>query len=155
MADGGVGFGTRLRPLTLTLPKPLVPFANKPMIMHQIESLALAGVQDIVLAVNYRPEIMQSTMKEYEEKLGVRITFSVESEPLGTAGPLALAKAILGKDDEPFFVLNSDVICDFPFAEMIAAHRKSGGEGTILVGVKHPHTHARRSPRSRTQASTA
>lgn len=88
---------------------------------------------DVVLAVNYRPEIMQATMKEYEEKLGVRITFSVESEPLGTAGPLALAKAILGKNEEPFFVLNSDIICDFPFTEMIAFHRKHGAEGTILV----------------------
>lgn len=85
------------------------------------------------MAVNYRPEVMQATMKEYEEKLGVRITFSVESEPLGTAGPLALAKEILGKDDEPFFVLNSDIICDFPFEEMITFHRKHGGEGTILV----------------------
>lgn len=127
------GFGTRLRPLTLTLPKPLVPFANKPMIMHQIENLAKAGVKDVVLAVNYRPEIMQATMKEYEEKLGVRITFSVENEPLGTAGPLALAKSILGKDSEPFFVLNSDIICDFPFEEMIAFHKKHGAEGTILV----------------------
>lgn len=76
---------------------------------------------------------MQSTMKEYEEKLGIRITFSVENEPLGTAGPLALAKSILAKDDEPFFVLNSDIICDFPFEEMIAFHRKHGAEGTILV----------------------
>lgn len=79
---------------------------------------------------------MQSTMKEYEEKLGVSITFSVESEPLGTAGPLALAKSILAKDSEPFFVLNSDIICDFPFEEMIAFHRKHGAEGTILVHIK-------------------
>lgn len=127
------GFGTRLRPLTLTLPKPLVPFANKPMILHQIERLAQAGVKDIVLAVNYRPEIMQARMKQYEEELGVRITFSVETEPLGTAGPLALARDILGKDDEPFFVLNSDIICEFPFEKMLAVHQKSGAEGTILV----------------------
>lgn len=90
-------------------------------------------MKDVVLAVNYRPEIMQATMKEYEEKLGVCITFSVENEPLGTAGPLALAKSVLGKDDEPFFVLNSDVICDFPFEEMLAFHKKHGDEGTILV----------------------
>ncbi len=126
------GFGTRLRPLTLTLPKPLVPFANKPMIMHQIEALAAAGVRDIVLAVNYRPEVMQATMREYEERLGVRITFSVESEPLGTAGPLGLARDLLA-GDEPFFVLNSDIICPFPFAEMQAFHKAHGGEGTLLV----------------------
>ena len=78
------GFGTRLRPLTLTLPKPLVPFANKPMILHQIEALAKAGVDEVVLAVNYRPETMVGHMKEYEQKLGIKIRFSVENEPLGT-----------------------------------------------------------------------
>lgn len=100
-----------------------------------------------MLAVNYRPEVMQARMKQYEEELGVKITFSVETEPLGTgisnvlinsswpfiAGPLALARDILGKDDEPFFVLNSDIICDFPFESMIDFHNKSGAEGTILV----------------------
>lgn len=103
------------------------------MILHQIENLARVGVKEIVLAVNYRPEIMKSAMKEYEELLGISITFSIESEPLGTAGPLALARDILSKDSEPFFVLNSDVICDFPFDQMISFHKKHGGEGTILV----------------------
>ncbi|TGZ82082.1 mannose-1-phosphate guanylyltransferase [Ascodesmis nigricans] len=127
------GFGTRLRPLTLTLPKPLVEFGNRPMILHQIESLAAAGVTDIVLAVNYRPEIMTHALKKYEEEFNVRITFSVENEPLGTAGPLKLAEEILGKDDSPFFVLNSDVICEYPFAELAAFHRSHGQEGTIVV----------------------
>ncbi|KAL2059416.1 hypothetical protein ABVK25_000709 [Lepraria finkii] len=112
------GYGTRLRPLTLTLPKPLVEFANKPMILHQVESLAAAGVTDIVLAVNYRPEIMASALKKYEKEYNINIEFSIETEPLGTAGPLKLAEKTLGKDDSPFFVLNSD------------AH---GEEGTIVV----------------------
>ncbi|KAL7754249.1 mannose-1-phosphate guanyltransferase [Sorochytrium milnesiophthora] len=127
------GFGTRLRPLTLTLPKPLVEFANKPMILHQIEALVKAGVTDIVLAVNYRPEVMVDFIKKYEEKFGVNITFSVETEPLGTAGPLALARDVLGKDDSPFFVLNSDVICEYPFKELAAFHKNHGTEGTIMV----------------------
>jgi len=127
------GFGTRLRPLTLTLPKPLVEFGNKPMILHQVENLAAAGVTDIVLAVNYRPEIMVSALKKYKEKYNVRITFSVETEPLGTAGPLALAKDILAKDDTPFFVLNSDVICDYPFTQLVKFHKAHGKEGTIIV----------------------
>jgi mannose-1-phosphate guanylyltransferase len=76
---------------------------------------------------------MEAQMKKYEQELGVKITFSIETEPLGTAGPLALAKAILGKDDEPFFVLNSDVICEFPFKEMLEFHLKHGHEGTLLV----------------------
>ncbi|KAF1812176.1 putative mannose-1-phosphate guanyltransferase [Eremomyces bilateralis CBS 781.70] len=152
------GFGTRLRPLTLTLPKPLVEFGNRPMILHQVESLAAAGVTDIVLAVNYRPEVMTAALKkvslrftalpilsllhgaspdilsqQYEKEYNVRIEFSVESEPLGTAGPIKLAEKILGKDDAPFFVLNSDVICEYPFRELAEYHKQHGAEGTIVV----------------------
>ena len=65
--------------------------------------------------------------------MGITISFSHEKEPLGTAGPLALAKNILGKDDEPFFVLNSDVICDFPFKDMVKFHKEHNREGTIVV----------------------
>ncbi|KAL6943040.1 mannose-1-phosphate guanyltransferase [Hanseniaspora osmophila] len=127
------GYGTRLRPLTLTVPKPLVEFGNRPMILHQIEALAAAGVTDIVLAVNYRPEVMVETLKKYEEEYGVSITFSVETEPLGTAGPLKLAEKVLKKDDSPFFVLNSDVICDYPFQELADFHKNHGGKGTIVA----------------------
>lgn len=103
------------------------------MILHQVEALAEAGVTDIVLAVNYRPEIMVAALKKYEELYNVKITFSVETEPLGTAGPLALAREILGKDDTPFFVLNSDVICDYPFRQLVDFHKAHGCEGTIIV----------------------
>ncbi|KAH9864185.1 mannose-1-phosphate guanyltransferase [Plenodomus biglobosus] len=127
------GFGTRLRPLTLTYPKPLVEFANKPMIQHQIEALAAAGVTDVVLAVNYRPEIMAEALKTYEKQYNVTITFSVETEPLGTAGPLKLAENILGKDETPFFVLNADVTCDYPFKQLAEFHKNHGDEGTIVV----------------------
>ncbi|OMJ24508.1 Mannose-1-phosphate guanyltransferase [Smittium culicis] len=127
------GFGTRLRPLTLSIPKPLVEFANKPMILHQIEALVKVGVTDVVLAVNYKPEVMAAVLKKYEQKFGITITFSIEEEPLGTAGPLALANRILGKDDEPFFVLNADVTCDYPFQKMLEFHSNHGCEGTILA----------------------
>lgn len=103
------------------------------MIEHQVEALSEAGVTDIVLAVNYRPEIMVEALKKFEERYGVKITFSVETEPLGTAGPLALAREILGKDDTPFFVLNSDVICDYPFRKLADFHKAHGCEGTIIV----------------------
>lgn len=163
------------------MPKPLVEFANKPMIEHQIEALAEAGVTDVVLAVNYRPEIMENALSEvsprqlshilpnpilprnltsrptslsaglrltdmpslwncsdrllsqYSKRFGINITFSVETEPLGTAGPLKLAAETLLKDDSPFFVLNSDVTCEYPFKELIAFHKKHGNEGTICV----------------------
>jgi len=66
------------------------------------------------------------------KKLGIKISYSQETEPLGTAGPIALAKDILN-DGAPFFVLNSDVICTFPFADLLAFHKKHGAEGTIMV----------------------
>jgi mannose-1-phosphate guanylyltransferase len=127
------GFGTRLRPLTLSVPKPIVEFANKPSIIHQIEALVKVGVKEVVLAVNYQPELMSDCMKEWEGRLGVKITYSKEDEPLGTAGPLALARDVLSADPEPFFVLNSDVICAFPFQELLDFHKSHGGEGTIIV----------------------
>ncbi|KPI85491.1 GDP-mannose pyrophosphorylase (GDPMP) [Leptomonas seymouri] len=127
------GFGTRLRPLTLTAPKPLVPFCNKPMIIHQIEALKKVGVTEVILAVAYRPEAMKAEMDEWSKKLGVSFVFSVEEEPLGTAGPLGLARDVLLQDDKPFFVLNSDVTCMFPLKELLAFHKAHGGEGTIMV----------------------
>lgn len=128
------GFGTRLRPLTLSFPKPLVEFANKPMILHQIEALKAVGVTEVVLAINYQPEVMVNFLKEFEKRLEIKITCSQETEPLGTAGPLALARDKLIDDSkEPFFVLNSDVICDYPLKEMIEFHISHGGEASIMV----------------------
>ena len=164
------GYGTRLRPLTFSVPKPLVPFANLPIIQHQIEAAVKVGVKKIVLAVNVQPEAMIKFMKEAEKKVnadqthprhwetasmhhacthdgapahissscvcaqyGIEIVCSQEDTPMGTAGPLALARAHLTADNEPFFMFNSDVICDFPLDSMLAFHRKHGGEGTILV----------------------
>jgi len=126
------GFGTRLRPLTLTVPKPIVDFANKAMMLHQIEALVKVGVKEVILAVNYQPEVMSSYLKKYEDELNIKISFSHETEPLGTAGPLALAREALS-DGDPFFVLNSDVICNFPFEELLAFHNNHGKEGTIMV----------------------
>jgi mannose-1-phosphate guanylyltransferase len=73
------------------------------------------------------------THSQYEQQYNVKIDFSVETEPLGTAGPLKLAEKILGKDDSPFFVLNSDVICDYPFKQLADFHKAHGDEGTIIV----------------------
>merc|ERR1711997_1284130 len=127
------GYGTRLRPLTLSKPKPLVEFANKPILLHQIEALVQCGVNHVVLAVSYQADQLEQEMQVEAARLGITITFSAEKEPLGTAGPLALSREVLGKDDEPFFVLNSDVICDFPFREMVEFHKNHGREGTWVV----------------------
>lgn len=63
------GFGTRLRPMTLTVPKPLVDFGNKPILCHQIEALAKAGVTEVILAVNYQPDVMMAAIADYEAKV--------------------------------------------------------------------------------------
>ncbi|KAG6481529.1 probable mannose-1-phosphate guanylyltransferase 2 [Zingiber officinale] len=128
------GFGTRLHPLTLSFPKPLVDFANKPIVLHQIEALKEVGVTEVILAINYQPEVMISFLKEYEDKLGIKIRCSQETEPLGTAGPLALARdKLVDGSGEPFFVLNCDVISEYPFAELIQFHKSHDGEATIMV----------------------
>ncbi|KAK9297378.1 hypothetical protein QLX08_008939 [Tetragonisca angustula] len=100
------GYGTRLRPLTLSRPKPLVEFANKPMLLHQIEALVATNVTEVILAVSYRAEEMERDLSEEVKRLGVRLIFSHEPEPLGTAGPLALnhgreGTIIVTKVEEP------------------------------------------------------
>lgn len=88
----------------------------------------------MILAVSYRAEQMEKEMSDEAKKLGVRLVFSHESEPLGTAGPLALAKHLLtNEENQPFFVLNSDIICEYPFKDLIAFHKSHGCEGTIVV----------------------
>ncbi|KAJ4867848.1 putative mannose-1-phosphate guanylyltransferase 3 [Raphanus sativus] len=104
--------------------------------MKAIEALKAAGVTEVVLAINQQqPEVMLNFVKEYEKKLEMKITFSQETEPLGTAGPLALARDKLLDDESgtPFFVLNSDVICEYPLLEMIQFHKSHGAEASIMV----------------------
>ncbi|XP_012280710.1 mannose-1-phosphate guanyltransferase beta isoform X2 [Orussus abietinus] len=96
-------------------------------------SFVQVNVREIILAVSYRAEEMERELGEEANKIGVRLIFSHETEPLGTAGPLALAKDLLHSGDDPFFVLNSDIICDFPFKELLSFHKRHGKEGTILV----------------------
>lgn len=134
------GFGTRLRPLTFTKSKPLVEFLNKPIIIHQIEALKAVGVSEIVLAINYQPEKMIDFIKDVEQKYSVKITCSKENEPLGTGGPIGLAKEVLLQGEgEEIFVFNSDVTCRFPLKDMLDFHRNHGKEGTIAITkVKDP-----------------
>ncbi|KAI5180198.1 mannose-1-phosphate guanylyltransferase [Nematocida sp. AWRm80] len=127
------GLGTRLRPLTLTEPKPLVPFVNKPILQHQIEALVRVGVTEIILAVGHMQDHLREVLEGYDKELGIRVTYSIEESPMGTAGPLSLLRESLEKEEDPFFVLNSDVICAFPFKEMLRLHKEHQGEGTILV----------------------
>jgi mannose-1-phosphate guanylyltransferase len=134
------GFGTRLRPFTLSKAKPLVEFVNKPIICHQIEALKTVGVSEIILAINYQPERMYDFIKEAEQKYQIKITCSKEETPLGTAGPIGLAKHILSQSEgDEIFVFNSDITCRFPLKEMLEYHRTHKREGTLVVTkVKDP-----------------
>lgn len=129
------GYGTRLRPLTLSKPKPLVEFANKPILWHQVKALVEVGVTEIILAINYQPECMLEYMKQLEAEFSIKVTASIETEPLGTAGPIRLAKDKLlsGSEQDDFFVFNSDIICQFPLKKLLEFHRARKAEGTIMV----------------------
>ncbi|MHA1987678.1 MAG: sugar phosphate nucleotidyltransferase [Promethearchaeota archaeon] len=122
------GWGTRLRPLTCTIPKPLIPIVNKPVLERQILLLKAAGITDITLAVS----VMADALKNYfgdGKDLGVRIRYTDERSPMGTAGAIKLAEDHL-KDDN-FFMLNGDVIMNFDFKEVLKFHEKVGGFGVI------------------------
>lgn len=135
------GYGTRLRPLTFSKPKPLIEFANKPILWHQVKALVEVGVTEVIMAISYQPECMLDYMKELEAEFSVKITASIEHEPLGTAGPIKLAREKLLSDpsQEDFFVFNSDIICQFPLKKLLEFHRANKAEGTLMVTqVKDP-----------------
>jgi len=115
------GFGTRLRPLTLSKPKPLVEFCNMHMVEHQIKALALVGVERVILAVSYRPQDMSDFVSMVRTRYQVDVVIAVEPEPLGTGGGVGFSKHLLA-NGKPFFCLNSDITCDFPFKSMIEFH---------------------------------
>ena len=99
-----------------------------------MEALVSVGVSEIILAVNVEPEQMLKYLRELEQFYNIKIHLSKEESPMGTAGPLALAKKYLDQEDgSDFFVLNSDVICEFPFKELLEFHRAHNHEGSIVV----------------------
>lgn len=133
------GKGTRMRPLTLTTPKPLIPVANKPLIAWHIERLAAAGIRDITLNAGYLSDVLIDGLAklDLETQLGIHLKISVESgEPLETAGGIkyALDQQILG--DAPFILVNGDVWTEYDFGQLV--HHKLNDQLAHLVLVKNP-----------------
>ncbi|MFZ2190204.1 MAG: nucleotidyltransferase family protein [Candidatus Magasanikiibacteriota bacterium] len=123
------GLGTRLRPLTLETPKPLLPIKGIPMAEQAILNFKKYGITDIVLSIGY----LADKIKEYfgnGEKWGVQIAYCVEDEPLGTGG--AIKKATEGIK-ETFIAINGDNLADFNWAEIISVHKKNQAKITLAL----------------------
>jgi NDP-sugar pyrophosphorylase family protein len=123
------GEGTRLRPLTLSTPKPVVPVVDRPFLRHQIDLLVRAGVREIVFSVAYRPERVEAVFGD-GSALGVRIRYAVEETPLGTGGAVRNALPLL---DERTVVLNGDVLTDVDLGAVVARHEAHQARATILL----------------------
>ncbi len=131
------GEGTRLRPLTLTTPKQMLPIVEQPMIERVLGHLASHGIEDAVLSLGYRPDAF---INAYPGSViaGVRSSYAVEPDPLDTAGAIRFA-ADWGSIDETFVVLNGDVLTDCDITALITFHRDRGAEATIgLTPVEDP-----------------
>src|SRR4051812_27692661 len=112
------GEGTRLRPLTLTLPKPVIPLAGRPFLSFMLDWLGRHGVDDALLSCGYRsPDVEPALGNDHR---GMRLRYVIEDEPLGTAGPLRLAADSGVLDDERVLVLNGDTLTDLDLTQEIA-----------------------------------
>ena len=126
------GEGTRLRPLTTDVPKPAITLVDRPFLAYAIEWLAAHGVSEIVLACGFLPEVLREALGDEEERVGVKITYVAEPEPLGTAGAIRFAAEALGdRLEDRFFALNGDVLADLDLTALMRAHLEHGARATI------------------------
>ena len=131
------GFGTRLRPLTLNMPKQMLPIVGKPMIEHVVENLASHGITEVVLSLGFAPDVFQSAYPEGHCN-GVPIHYAIEPEPLDTAGAIRFA-ADSANIQETFLVLNGDVLTDLDIQDLISFHKEVDAEASIhLTTVDDP-----------------
>ena len=129
------GEGTRLRPLTVTVPKPVVPLVDRPFIVYMLEWLRRHGVDDVIMSCGFLATSVRNVLGDGSQ-LGLRLRFVEEPEPRGTAGALKYAEDLL---DERFLMLNGDVLTDIDLTDQIAQHQRTGAVGTLaLVAVEDP-----------------
>jgi mannose-1-phosphate guanylyltransferase len=131
------GFGTRLRPLTLTKPKQMLPVVHRPMIDWVVGHLAPFGIDEAILSLGYKPDAFIEAFPD-STCAGVRLRYAVEPEPLDTAGAVGFAARDAGID-ETFLVVNGDVFTDLDVSSLVDFHRARGAEGTLhLTPVDDP-----------------
>jgi len=126
------GYGTRLEPLTLAVPKPMVPIVNIPTMQHNLELLKSYGLKDIVTNLHYHPEQIQNYFGDGDE-FGVDLTYSFEEKLLGTAGGVRRMAVDIAGINETFVVLSSDALTDINLKQLIAFHRKKKSLMTIAL----------------------
>lgn len=125
------GQGTRLQPLTLRTPKPMLPFAGAPFLSHLVTRLREAGVEHLVLATSYRPEVFHEYFGSGRD-FGMRIDFVTETEPLGTGGGIRnVARRLESGPDDPVLVLNGDVLSGHDIRAQLEMHRRRDAAVTL------------------------
>src|SRR5690349_15445165 len=129
------GEGSRLRPLTINRPKPMVPLVDRQVMAHILELLKTHGITDIVVTVQYLANVIQDHFGD-GSAFGVHIEYSLEEQPLGTAGSVKNAEHLL---KEPFIVISGDALTDFDLTKIIAFHNARKSMATItLTRVPNP-----------------
>lgn len=123
------GKGTRLRPLTLYTPKPIVPICNRPFLLYQIDTLRRAGVTDITLSLSYQPLKIEQQIGDGAD-FGVRINYTTEPQPMGTAGAYKFAEDMIR---QPTVVFNGDILTDLDLKSVIKLHKERGATATIVL----------------------
>lgn len=131
------GFGTRLRPLTITLPKPMTPVMNRPMMKHIVDLLARTGITDLVSLLYFQPETIRDYFKDGRDH-GVKMTYIGAGEDLGTAGSVRNAERYLAGGGT-FLIISGDVLTDFDLGRALAYHREKKALATmVLTRVENP-----------------
>lgn len=123
------GKGTRLRPLTVYTPKPVVPVVNRPFLLYQIEILARAGIDEITLSLSYQPDKIEDILGDGVDH-GVKLRFVTEPSPMGTGGAYRFAADTIR---ETTIVFNGDILTDVEIKDIINLHKEKGSEATIAL----------------------
>lgn len=136
------GKGVRLRPLTYTIPKPLLPVGEKPILEEIIERLRSQGLRDLIVAVGYRAELIETYFRDGSQ-LGVSIEYVRETQPLGTGGPLSLVRSqCVLPPGEPLLAMNGDILTDIDMRAFVEAHGAAGNDLTVATRqfpLQHPY----------------
>src|SRR5216684_2965230 len=132
------GKGTRLRPLTVYTPKPIVPICNRPFLLYQIDTLRRAGITDITLSLSYQPNKIEQLLGDGSDH-GVNLKYTVEPQPMGTAGAYKFAEDLIR---EPTVVFNGDILTDLDLKAVIREHSEHRATATIVLApVENPRAY--------------